>query len=422
MAFSRRTGGQRWGTFVPVAPQLSPPSSTPEHRTDSGGNGLSSRSRLPYLVFGVLLIAGASGIAAYVHGRSSAKPERATSVRDVPRLEGDAVVFSAAYRERAGLSFTKAERTPFKPTVRVVGTVAFNPSYVAAIGTRLRGTVRRTFKYEGDRVTANEALAEVESAELGEAQASVAQSEAAAHAAEMQAKRERDLLEKSLTTAREAEIAQTDLATQRAALQAAQQRVKAFGGGAGFGVYVLRSPIAGHVVERNISPGQSVDGTIVGYKVADLTHLWIELSVFERDLGAVHVGDEVDVSPLADLTVKMPGKVAHVGEVIDPVSRSTHVRIAVDDPKVHLRPGQSVEATITGGSVEREALVIPHSAVVYIDGKATVFVEEAETRVRAVPVRLGASDGKRHEVVEGLTPGQRVASAGVFALKSELFR
>lgn len=152
------------------------------------------------------------------------------------------------------------------------------------------------------------------------------------------------------------------LAAHRATLQAAQQKVRAFGGGGGFGVYVLRSPLGGHVVERHIAPGQSVDGTVIGYQVADLAHLWIELSVFERDLASVHVEDEVDVRPLADLAVKIPGKVAHVGEVIDPVSRSTGVRIAVDNPKVHLRPGQSVEATITSGSVEREALLVPHEA------------------------------------------------------------
>lgn len=337
-------------------------------------------------------------------------------------MEGSTIAFSAAFRERAGLTFAKVERAPFKPTVRVVGTVAFNPSFVAAIGTRLRGTVRRTFKYEGDLVTVGEALAEVESAELGEAQASVAQAEAALQAAEFQVRRERDLLEKNLTTAREAELAEAELATKRSALQAAHQRSRAYGGGGGFGVYVLRSPLAGHVVERHVSPGQSVDGTVLGYKVADLAHLWIELSVFERDLGAVRVGDDVDVSPLGAAGVKLPGKVAHVGEVINPVSRSTDVRIAVDNPKVHLRPGQAVEAIITSGVAPREALLIPHAGVVYIDGKPTVFVAEGEGRVRATPVRLGASDGTRHEVIEGVEPGQLVASAGVFALKSELFR
>lgn len=361
----------------------------------------------------------AIGLVVRARSRSSAPTP---VVRDVPRLEGSTIVFSPAFRERAKIAFSPVERAPFKPTVRVVGTVAFNPSHVAALGTRLRGTVRRTFKYEGDRVKPGEALAEIESAELGEAQAGITQAEAALEAAEVHARREKDLLEKGLTTAREAEIAQTELSTTRATLQAAQQRFRALGGGAGFGIYVIRSPIAGSVVERRISPGQSVDGSGIAYKVADLSHLWIELSVFERDLPFVHVGDEVDISPLSEANVKIPGTVAHVGEVIDLRSRSADVRIAVDNPKVHLRPGQSVEAVITSGTAPREALLVPHDAIAYFDGRATVFVAEGETRVRAVNVRLGASDGSRHEVLEGVEAGQLVASSGVFAFKSELFR
>lgn len=411
--------GLRDANVALVTPQPSPPpSSGPEPRF-----GQSKRPQLRYAALGLIVLAVVGGGAvawSRIHRGSTTAPPVVT--RDVPRVEGSAVVFSPAFRERAGLAFAKVELAPFKPTVRVVGTVAFNPSFVAAVGTRVRGTVRRTFKYEGDRVAAGDALAEIESAELGEAQATVVQAEAASQAAEIQARRERELLDKGLTTAREAEVAQTELATHRAALQAAQQRARAFGGGGGFGVYVLRSPLAGHVVERHVAPGQSVDGSSAGYKIADLAHLWIELSVFERDLPAVRVGDEVDVSPLSTAGVKLPGKVAHVGEVIDPVSRSTQVRIAVDNPKVHLRPGQAVEATITSASVEREALLVPHASVVYVDGKATVFVAESDTRVRAAAVRLGASDGSRHEVVEGLKAGDQVASAGVFTLKSELYR
>jgi membrane fusion protein, heavy metal efflux system len=378
--------------------------------------------RLRYVLYGALGILVAAGAAASIRARSSGSTTRPTVTRDVPQMDHGVIAFSPAFRERAGIAFTKVERAPFRPTVRVVGTVAFNPSYMAAIGTRLRGTVRRTFKYEGDRVKVGEALAEVESAELGEAQAGIAQADATLKAAEVQARREGALLDKGLTTAREAEMAETDLAVRRSSLQAAEQRVKAFGGGAGFGVYVLKSPIAGHVVERKLSPGQSVDGTGLGYRIADLTHLWIELSVFERDLGAVHVDDDVEVSPLADPTLKLPGKVAHVGQVIDPVSRSTDVRVTVDDPLVRVRPGQSVEAVITSGTAPREAVLVPHDAIVYVDGKATVFVADDETHVRAVTVQLGASDGKRHEVTAGLEPGRLVASSGVFALKSELYR
>jgi cobalt-zinc-cadmium efflux system membrane fusion protein len=377
------------------------------------------RSQFAFLCgFAALALVAA---AAFVHGRRG-KGHAPRVVRDVPHVEGEAVVFSAAFRGRAGLGFTKLERAPFKPLIQVVGTVAFNPTYVAAVGTRLRGTVRRTFKYEGDAVAAGEPLAEVESAELGAAQAGVAQLRASVDAAEVNAQREQDLLDKNLTTAREAEVAQVELATQRAALQAARQRAQALGGGGVFGLYVLRAPLAGDVIERNLSPGQSLDGPMVGYKVADLAHLWIELSVFERDLDSVRVGDDVAVRPLSNPNLTIPGKVAHVGEVIDAVSRSTDVRVAVDHPGVHLRAGQSVEATITSASVERDVVLVPHGAVVYVDGNPTVFVADGPTRVRTVRVRLGASDGERYEVLEGLEAGQEVVSAGVFAVKSELFR
>ncbi len=371
------------------------------------------------VVAGILVTASLAVWVARGRAHGAATPPVA---RDVPFMEGGRIVLSRGFRERAGVAFTALALAPFKPSVRVVGTVSLNPTHVAAIGTRLRGTVRRTFKVEGDAVRANEALAEVESAELGEAQSRIAQAQASFNAAELHARREKELLEKGLTTAREAEVATSELAQERASLQSAEQRVRALGGLGEFGTFVVRSPIAGHVIERHLSPGQSVEGNAVGFKVADLDHLWVELSVFERDLGFVKLDDDVEVSPLADPGVKLPGKVAHVGELIDPATRSAEVRLAVDFPKFHLRPGQSVHATITSASVQREALLVPHTAVVFVDGKATVFVADDDTHVRAAPVTLGASDGTHHEVLEGVSPGQRVATGGVFALKSELFR
>jgi Cu(I)/Ag(I) efflux system membrane fusion protein len=94
----------------------------------------------------------------------------------------------------------------------------------------------------------------------------------------------------------------------------------------------------------------------------------------------------------------------------------------VDNAKRLLRPGQSVFATVMASSRAHESLVIPQSAIAYIDGRATVFVEVGEGRVNPAPVTLGAEDATHAEVLSGLSEGQRVASAGVFPLKSELFR
>ena len=89
--------------------------------------------------------------------------------------------------------------------------------------------------------------------------------------------------------------------------------------------------------------------------------------------------------------------------------------------KLHVSP-PSISAQIRTRGETKKALSVPHAAVVRVDGEATVFVEVGEGRVEVRKVELGASTGELQEVVSGLEPGERVATAGVFALKSELFR
>jgi membrane fusion protein, heavy metal efflux system len=372
-------------------------------------------------------------------------------VRDVPHLEGEEIVFSSAFRQRAGIELTPVRRVSLRPAHRVVGTVTFDPAHVAAVGTRVRGFVRATFKFEGDSVKAGEALGEIESAEVGQAQADVTAATARVEAAELDARRERELLERKLTTQREAEIASVNYATAKSALAAARQRVAAFGGGSGnFGVFVLRSPVAGHVVDARLSPGQSVEDNLLAYRVADLRYLWVELGLPERNAFDVRLRDDVELSPVGAPGRKIIGRVAHVGSVVDVSTRSTDVRVAVDnaaacasggvdagmvdgdagaracngkdDEAYMLRPGQSVFATLFASGSAKNALVIPQSAVVYVDGKAKVFVGSGDNRVVPTDVTLGASDTSNVEVIEGLREGQLVASSGVFPLKSELFR
>ena len=348
----------------------------------------------------------------------------AAPARDVPVREGGAIVFSKAFALRADLKAERVRRAPLVPSIRVVGTVNFDPARVAAIGTRLRGVVGRTAKYEGDDVKAGDVLAEIESAELGEAQAGLITNKAQTEAAEINAKREKGLLDRQLTTAREAEVADTTLRTQNAALSASEQRVRALGGttGGAFGVHVLKAPISGTVVARHVQPGQAVEANITAYKVADLSRLWIELAVTEQNLSAVRQGDTVSVAPVSDPKKTIKGRVAHVGEVIDLSTRTADVRVEIDNTGHVLRVGQSVFATIDASGPAHEALMVPRDAVIFVDGKPTIFRAENPTRVVPVPVKLGSSNESDIEVLEGINDGEMVITSGAFYLKSELFR
>lgn len=367
-----------------------------------------------------ILVAGGA-YAALTH---KAGPVTRAVPRDVPTREGSEIVFSNAFAQRADIKTERVRRAALVPSIRVVGTVNFDPARVAAVGTRLRGVVSRTAKYEGDEVKAGEVLAEVDSAELGEAQAGVLTNKAQVEAAQVNATRERSLLDRQLTTAREAEVADLTLRLQNAMLSASEQRVRALGGDRGgpFGVHVLKAPIAGTVVFRHVEPGQAVEANVTAYKIADLSRLWIELAVTEQNLTAVRHGDRVSVAPVSDPTKTIIGKVAHVGEVIDLSTRTADVRVEVDNTGHLLRVGQSVFATIDASGPAHEALMVKRDAVIFVDGKPTVFRAATSTRVVPVPVRLGSSNETDVEILEGVGEGDTVVTSGAFYLKSELFR
>lgn len=361
-------------------------------------------------------------VAVFALIRGGKKEEPAPSA-DTPRREGDAIVVSKHFVETAQLRTAVAEEESLTPVIQVVGSATFDPTRVASVGTRATGIVTKVHHVEGDSVQAGDLLAEIESPQLADAQADLRVAAAEKRAAELDAKRERDLFERSLTTAREYEQAQAALARQSALLDAARQRVEALGGAKGkLGISRLRAPTSGLIAERNVAPGQSVGPSVVAFRVGDLDRLWIELRVFERHLEYTRVGDAVGITRLSDPDRTFEGKVDLVGSVVDPKTRTADVRVVVDNQDRILRPGQAVRAHIHASGPARRGLAVPSTAVTLVDGVPTVFVAESDVKFAPRTVELGIEGEDRVEIVSGLRAGERVVSENVFALKSELFR
>ena len=224
------------------------------------------RRRFIALAAAVVLLGG-GGALWVARSSSNAQASHAPrEVADTPHVDGERITFSRGFVERAKLKFAPVARASLVPVVTAVGTVAFNPTHVAAVGTRLRGLVSRVTKFEGDTVDSGTVLAVIESAELGEAQAAVSMLEAERRATDMNYQREKALAQKNLTTQREAEVAAVEAERSQLMLGAAKQKVAALSGGVGsrssgrLGAHELRSPMKGTIVERHISPGQSVEG------------------------------------------------------------------------------------------------------------------------------------------------------------------
>jgi len=378
--------------------------------------------RLTVITFGVVLSGAA--VFYFMHSEPKAIAQTKVEKRDVPYMDGKWIHYSADFAKRQKIEFATATEGSLMPVINVTGTVTFDPERVAAIGSRISGRVSRLYKIEGAEVKAGDLLLEIESADLGQAQASVLAARAHAEAATTNEKREAELAEMKISAHRDAELAKAQAVSARADLAAAEQRVRALGGTSdgATGILRLTTPIAGRVIERHVTRGQSVEATLTAFRVADLSRVWVELAVFEGQLAAIHMGDRVDLNGSSETATPLHGSVAYVGDVIDLETRTAPVRVVVDNPELRLRPGQSVSATIRTSAPVSSAISVPLAAVTSVDGKPTVFVQHDEFSVEPRAVQLGGQDGDRVEIARGLEPSERIAVSGVFSLKSEIFR
>jgi cobalt-zinc-cadmium efflux system membrane fusion protein len=161
------------------------------------------------------------------------------------------------------------------------------------------------------------------------------------------------------------------------------------------------------------------------FRVADLSHLWVNLDIYEKDLEAVHVNERVDVT-----TESLPGRVfsarvAYVEPRVDDKTRTARVRIEMENESGALRPGQFVSARLHGDPkrATTPVLAVPRKAVVSVDGKHVLFVRRAkDASFEQRPVELGTSGGDLVEITKGVAEGDTVVTDGAFLLKSELLR
>ncbi|MGB8852204.1 MAG: efflux RND transporter periplasmic adaptor subunit [Pirellulales bacterium] len=184
---------------------------------------------------------------------------------------------------------------------------------------------------------------------------------------------------------------------------------------------VLRSPIDGLVEDIFVARGERVEPGKRMFVVADTTTLWVRALVHERQWTAVDVADgqTVKVTVPGASVHEATAKINHVGATVEAESRSVPLVAELDNDDAHYKPGMFVWVDLPQGEL-REAVAVPAEAVMRHDGKAFVFVPEADGRFRRREVQTGIETDTLIEITRGLTEGEEVVSRGAFLLKSRL--
>ena len=376
------------------------------------------------LALSMLLVTGCSG------DNNSRAIDSAAGASDGVASMGD----SGTSPTRAPVTLTDAQRarlkveavteTDFQPTLVTNGTVAFNADVSTQILSPISGPVTRILAEPGAVVSRGQSLALVSSPDFALSVASFRKAQGAATQARRVADLDQELWKNDAIARRDLEQAQVDAQAAEADRDAALQELRSLGvadaqiaslraGGAMPALEgAIRSPIAGTVVERLVSPGQLLQaGSTPAFTVADLSTVWVQANVFESDLALVRMGDAADiVSPASD--TPLHGTVRYVAAQVDPGSKATAVRVVVPNPRRLLKRDMYVEVTIHL-SARRKGLLAPVSSVLRDeDNLPFVFVETKPGVFARRSVTLGARVGDRYEVTSGLTAGDKLISEG----------
>jgi membrane fusion protein, heavy metal efflux system len=309
------------------------------------------------------------------------------------------------------------------------GRVVFDEGRVAHVFSPVSGRVTRVLGAFGQRAGKNDPLAVIESPDLGSAWSDLIKARADVVAADHELERQKNLFEHHAAAERDYEAAQDNAAKARAEVERARLRLRmlhASESGSATQEFLLRSPIAGEIVNRTATPGLEVQGMLSSanvvaelFTVGDIDRVWVWGDLYERDLGKVRRGQKVAISSVAYPGVVIAGTVDFVGDTLDRETHTAKMRCSVPNSDRVLKPEMYV--TLSVEFERRETLALPRTAVVRSGDRQVVYAEDGKTedgrrRFRELPVELGEADDGWVSVRSGLALGDRVVISGSILL------
>ena len=375
-----------------------------------------SRSRIVIAAGLATVLVAAGGVAWFATRRASEAPSpAAVSTTHAHGAAGSAavaepVMLTPDQARRIGVTYVAAAISPLTTEVRTVAQVTYDETRVKAIAPKLEGWVEQLYvNSTGQPVRQGDPLLAIYSPMLVAAQEELllaarlerdvasGTSDARAGATELRAAARRRLLYWDITTEDVDRIERTGEATK---------------------TIVLRAPVSGFVLEKNVLAGRKIMAGETLYRVADLSVVWVEGEVFERDLPSVHVGQRVQAEFPALPGETRTGRIAYIYPTISPDTRTARVRVEMANRDLALKPGMYATIRINGEHGD-SVLNVPRAAVLSTGKRDIVFVRRTDGMLEPREVQIGVANDERVAILRGLAAGETVVASATFLVDAE---
>lgn len=332
-----------------------------------------------------------------------------------------------------GIKVEPASERTFPVEREAVGSIDFNEDMSVQVFTPYPGRIVGLFFNLGDWVTKGQTLFTIESPDLIQAESTLIAAAGVLDLTTRSLARARELYKVQGIAQKDLEQAVSDQQAAEGALKAARDAVRVFGKTDaeidGFvttrkidPILVVPCPITGRITARNAAPGLFVQpgNPPAPYSIADISTMWMLANVTEADSPLFHVGEEVKVSVLAYPDRVFEGKITTIGATVDPNTHRLMTRSEIQDPNHELRPGMFATFVIRTGNPVSSIAVPVNGVVREGDGTMTVWVTTDRRRFVKRTVKLGVQRDGYDQIIEGMRPGELVATDGAIFLSNLL--
>ncbi len=309
---------------------------------------------------------------------------------------------------------------PVTEAIKFNGIVDFNTDKTVNVFPLVTGNVQDITVMPGDHVHAGQALGVVKSAEVANYNSALINAESNVRLTAKLLDQQKELFKSGLASQVDITGAEVNY-EQAVASKIAAQKVLSINGDNKNGEYVIKAPIDGFIVQKNVTNGMAIrsDNSAGLFTISDLKDVWIQANVYEENIGKVHEGQEADVTTISYPNQVFKGRVNKLLNILDPTSKVMKMRIVLDNPGYLLKP-QMFATIAINNSQGKQAVAISSSDLIFDHSQYYVIIVTGKKDVQIRPVEIISINGQTAYIKSGVNPGERLVGSQALLIYGSL--
>lgn len=306
------------------------------------------------------------------------------------------------------LEIDTVQGCPLVDAITLNGKVAFNDENVIKIFPLVSGNISNINVMLGDYVDAGKTLAVIQSSEMAGYGSELITAQTNLEVAKRNFEATQDMATNGLVSQKDLLAAQASYTQAQSELKRVESVLKINGGNTQ-GEYIVKSPISGFIVEKNVTNNMTIraDNSNDLFTISDLKNIWVLANVYESNISKVHPGDSVQITTLSYPGRVFQGKIDKILNVLDPANKVMKVRVVLQNPDYALKPEMFASVTVINKE-NKQSICIPSHALIFDNSQYFVLVYNSRFDVRIVPVQILNTIGDKTYISSGLTAGDKI--------------